>query len=217
MSYAGRPGKRLPDNRIFDEPNDAEVSLEPQKYCYERIEYVKTNCFESRGGAQTCAILVDSEFNCGASGEFFRVYKCSTWKQDGRVLCSVSEVSSERDEEIDPTKERNAMGTPAFSDPSKIETPYAAQAGSFRKEIDAYLLGRKITSARMRNFQNDLDLKFWPRVMEAYISAQKWYRLLLTRPMPRVEVVAFCDKYSSVINGPCQPMPSSLVMTSANR
>jgi hypothetical protein len=208
-THAGRPGKTIPKMDLIYLGADRGTTLEPRPYCYQLTNHKQMRCFEDRFGNDTCALAVYEEFNCGASGAFFYVYKCVRSKENSQIFCRKDEISEGNgDGNPDAAKLRRAMSETAFSNLSAVEVKYSSHVGSYRTELEAYLTGRRIFET-LGGFESKLDgFSFAPEVVEAHVAGSIWYRLLITKPTNTIKV---CDAYKTKIGGYCMPMVNTLI------
>jgi hypothetical protein len=203
-SHAPRLGKRVPEGRMFFD--DLE-SYEPSEHCYQLITPRRLSCFSDRYGNDTCAIAIEEEYNCGASGGSMLIYKCVKAKHNGRILCRIDDATADGlgSGMADLAKMAEAMETPAFTNLTGMEQKYVAHAGSYQNEMEAYRRGR---DAFQKIDEPWRVIK--PTVTKVYVSQKIWYRLLLTLPTEKEVAAKTCDIYRERTGNDCYPATTTL-------
>jgi hypothetical protein len=186
-------------------------SFEPGQYCYQLIAPRQLTCFSDQFGNDTCALAIEEEYNCGASGGSMLIYKCGRSKANGRTYCLIDDVTDGGAGSgiADLTKMKAVMQASVFSELSDLEPKYVAHAGSFQDELTAYRHGR----AAILGIDRPSDPNINPRVAKVYVLGAIWYRLLLTWPTTFESATKVCDEYKSKGGGECSAAATTLSKT----
>jgi hypothetical protein len=207
-ALAGPQGEKYPLDKILygqGAPVDPQAELGT---CSENTDYKKLSCYLDAYGNHTCALAVEFNFNCGASGLSEAIIHCTKSRATGEVFCSRQNLATEQGlaDPVAMSKVEQMTAAAPLGDVAALGTMFVAHLGSYPSEVEAYQVGGALGQKLDFNYGSDGP----PSVVKAWVNGREWYRLQIGPAGSRAEVEARCARLGALVDY-CAPMKATLV------